>query len=212
MRFRQRSRWIYRLTPIANRALGSELQLPARPAAGLSKVRAACPGLGFLIDGTERPIRRPRDAQRRRGDYSGKKKRHAKKNIVITDKPTGKVVGLGQTQAGSRHDKACVDDEGYTFPAGSTLYKDAGFQGYEPEGVTTHQPKKPRGKELTSEDKQADRLISRERVKVEHSIGGVEVFRIIQDVFRNIKEGFVGLVMETACGLFNLRLASRIPT
>src|SRR5512135_2397911 len=98
----------------------------------------------------------------------------------------------------------------YVFPEGSTLYKDSGFQGYEPEGVSTYQPKKkPRGKELTPEEKETNRLISRVRVKVEHSIGGVKVFRIVHDIFRNIKEGFVDLVMGTVCGLFNFRLESR---
>jgi len=125
----QACQWIHRLTPIVNRALGSELHLPARQPAELHEVLATCPGLEFLIDGAERPIRRPQDSQRRRDDYSGKEKRHAKKNIVITDQPTGKILGLGQTQAGSKHDKACVDDEGYVFPKGSTLYKDSGFQG-----------------------------------------------------------------------------------
>jgi DDE superfamily endonuclease/Helix-turn-helix of DDE superfamily endonuclease len=209
----QACQWIHRLTPIVNRALGSQWQLPARQPTALHEVLAACPGLEFLIDGTERPIRRPKDSQRRREDYSGKKKRHTKKNIVITDQPSGKVVGLGPTHAGSRHDKACVDDDGYVFPNGSTLYKDTGFQGYEPDGVQTHQPKKkPRGKELTADEKESNRLISRIRVQVEHSIGGVKVFRIVSDTFRNIKEGFVDLVMETACGLFNLRLACRSQT
>jgi hypothetical protein len=202
--------WIHRLTPIVNRALGYQLHLPARQPAPLQEVMAACPGLEFLIDGTERPIRRPQDPQRRRDDYSGKKKRHTKKNIVITDKTTGKVLGLGQTCAGSQHDKACADEDGFTFPAGSTVYKDTGFQGYEPEGVSTHQPqKKPRGKDLTPEEKEANRLISRVRVKVEHSIGGIKIFGIAHYVFRNIKKGFVDLVMETVCGLFNLRLAAR---
>jgi hypothetical protein len=202
--------WIHRLTPIVNRALGYELQLPTRPPAQLQEVLAVGPALEFLIDGTERPIRRPQDSQRRREDYSGKKKRPTRKNIVITDKPSGKVRGLGPTHAGSRHDKACVDDDGYVFPDGSTLDKDSGLKGYEPEGVTTHQPKKkPRGKELTPAEKESHRLISRIRVKGEHSMGGIKVFRIVQDTFRNIKEGFVDLVMETACGLFNLRLASR---
>jgi DDE superfamily endonuclease len=208
----QACQWIHRLTPVVNRALGHELHLPARRPAPLQEVLRTCPGLEFLIDGTERPIRRPKDGDRRREDYSGKKKRHTRKNIVITDKATGRVLGLGPTHAGSRHDKGCVDDDGYAFPEGSTLYKDTGFQGYEPEGVETHQPrKKPRGKELTLEEKECNRLISRERVRVEHSIGGVKVFRIVADIFRNIKAGFVDLVMETACGLFNLRLASRVP-
>jgi DDE superfamily endonuclease/Helix-turn-helix of DDE superfamily endonuclease len=209
----QACQWIHRLTPILNRALGDQAHVPAREPAELEEVLGACPGLKFIIDGTERPIRRPKDSQRRRDDYSGKKKRHTKKNIVITDQTTGTIPGLGRTQAGSKHDQACIDEEGYTFPAGRTVYKDSGFQGYEPDGVTTHQPqKKPRGKELTAEQKEANRLISRVRVKVGHSIGGVKVFRIVQDVFRNIKEGFADLVMETACGLFNLRLEARAQT
>jgi hypothetical protein len=206
----QACQWIHRLTPIVNRALGSELHLPARPPAELQELLAACPAMEFLIDGTERPIRRPQDSHRRREDYSGKKKRHTKKNIVITEKSSGKVLGLGSTHAGSRHDKACADADGFVFPEGSMLYKDTGFQGYEPEGITTRQPeKKPRGRELTPEPQESNRLISRIRVKVEHSIGGIKVFRIVHDTFRNIKEGFVDLVMETSCGLFNLRLASR---
>src|SRR5919199_257518 len=111
----QACQWIHRLTPIVNRALGYELQLPARRPAPLQELLLACSGLEFLIDGTERPIRRPKDSQRRREDYSGKTKRHTKKNIVITDQPTGKVKGLGQSQAGSKHDKACIDEEDYTF-------------------------------------------------------------------------------------------------
>jgi hypothetical protein len=34
------------------------------------------------------------------------------------------------------------DEEQYTFPENSTLQKDKGFQGYEPENVITYQPKK----------------------------------------------------------------------
>lgn len=206
----QACEWIHRLTPIVNRALGRQLQLPARDAAGLEQVLRACPGLEFLIDGTERPTRRPGDGGRRKEDYSGQQKRHTKKNIVVTEKATGRVLGLGQTQPGSRHDKACVDAEGYTFPEGSILYQDTGFQGYAPAGVDTRQPKKkPRGGELTAAEKEANRRISGERIGVEHSIGGVKVFRVVHDVFRNFKEGFADRVMETACGLFNLRLQCR---
>jgi hypothetical protein len=93
------------------------------------------------------------------------------------------------------------------------VYKDSGFQGYEPDGVVTDPPKrKPRGNDLTPEEKEAHRLISRVRVKGEQSLGGVKVFGIVHDVVRNIKEGFVDLVMETVCGLFNLRLESRALT
>ncbi len=78
--------------------------------------------------------------------------------------------------------------------------------------LSAQEEAQPRGKDLTPEEKESNRLISRVRVKVEHSVGGVKVFRIVQDTFRNIKEGFVDLVLETVWGLFNFRLESRTLT
>jgi hypothetical protein len=207
----QASHWIHRLTPLLEQALGDEGALPARSAEGIEGLLGACPDLAFIIDGTDRPIRRPKDKDASRKDYSGKKKRHTKKNIVITDKGTGIVLGLGATQPGGRHDKACADEEGYTFPRGSTLLQDTGFQGYAPENARIEQPtKKPRGKELNPQQKEENRQISGQRVFVEHSIGGVKVFHIASAIFRNIKEGFDDLVMETVCGLFNFTRRCRI--
>ena len=141
--------------------------------------------MAFFIDGSDRPIRRPQDAEARRKDYSGKKKRHTKKNIFIAEKATGRVLGLGATQPGSMHDKACADEEGYAFPEGSTLFQDTGFQGFEPEGVNVQQPtKKPRGKELSPQQKDANRKISSQRVGIEHTIGGVKIFHVVSAIFR----------------------------
>jgi hypothetical protein len=200
----QANHWIHCLTPIVKKALGEEQELPGRTAEDSKAFMQDCPELAFIIDGTDRPIRRPQDSEDRRKDYSGKKKRHTKKNIIITEKATGEVLGLGATQPGSKHDKACADEENYTFPSGSTLFQDTGFQGYAPEGASTEQPtKKPRGKELSPEQKEENRKISSKRVLIEHSIGGIKIFQSVSTIFRNIKEGFEDLVMETVCGLFN---------
>jgi hypothetical protein len=203
----QANHWIQRLTPILNQALGYEKQLPARKAADVERLLIECPALEFIIDGTERPIQRPKNRERQQRYYSGKKKRHTVKNIVITDKQTKKIKALGRTQPGRKHDKAATDEEDYRFPPGSKLWKDSGFQGYEPEHTTTYQPKKkPKGGELTPAEKERNREIARERIGVEHSIGGAKVFRIVRDVYRNHGQALEDLVMETACGLFNLRL------
>lgn len=203
----QANEWIHRLTPVLNQALGYEKQLPAREVHQIEQVLAACPGLEFIIDGVERPIQRPQDNQVQEDCYSGKKKRHTKKNVLISDKRTKKVKALGRTQPGSRHDKAITDEEEYRFPKGSHLWKDLGFQGYEPAGTTTYQPKKkPRGGELTPEEKAQNQTISSERIGVEHSIGGVKVYHIVHDVYRNHRANYEDLIMETACGLHNLRL------
>ncbi len=203
----QANEWIHRLTPILNRALGYERQLPARKTRDITQVLSACPGLEFIIDGTERPIRRPKAKAKQRAYYSGKKQRHTVKNNVISDKRTRKIQVLSPTCAGKTHDKKLADEHGLVFPLGSKLWKDTGFQGYEPEHVETFQPKKkPRGGQLTPQEKAQNAVISSERIGVEHSIGGVKVYHIVRDVFRNLRAGFDDLVMETACGLHNLRL------
>jgi hypothetical protein len=68
-----------------------------------------------------------------------------------------------------------------------------------------HPKKKPKGGELTDEEKQANRSVSKLRVRVEHSIAGVKVFRVTRDVCRNLRTDFEDMLMETACGLHNLR-------
>lgn len=203
----QANEWIHRLSPVLWAALGYDLQLPARTPRDIKAVLEACPGLEFILDGTERPIRRPGDKARQKTNYSGKKKRHTRKNNVIIDKRSRKIRGLSPTVEGNRHDKKLADEMGDIFPPGSKVWKDTGFLGYEPAYVLTFQPKKkPKGRELTPDEKASNTLISKERIGIEHSLGGVKVFRIVHDVFRNVREGFDDLAMEIACGLHNFRL------
>jgi hypothetical protein len=114
----------------------------------LEQVLAASPELEFVIDGTERRINRPEDKEKREKHYSGKKKGTTVKNNLITERGRGdKVKFLSQTVEGKRQDKKLADDEKYEFPRGSKLWKDTGFQGYEPDDVETFQPKKkPEGR------------------------------------------------------------------
>ena len=117
---------------------------------------------------------------------------------------------MSQTYEGKRHDKKIADEENPTFPQNISLYKDTGFQGYDPDGIATFQPqKKPKGKALTPEQKEQNRLISSIRVVIEHIINGVKRCRIIKDVFRHTKEMYEDLVMEIACGLHNFRVECR---
>lgn len=76
------------------------------------------------------------------GHYSGKKKTHTDKNLLPVNEHTGKVVYLGPAIAGKTHDKKAADAAQITYPVNAALDKDTGFQGYEPAGVLTQQPKK----------------------------------------------------------------------
>jgi hypothetical protein len=166
----------------------------------------ACPSLEFIIDGTERRINRPKDKEERKEHYSGKKKTFTVKNNVITQRG-GKVLYLSDTYEGKKHDKSIGDEEDYRFPQGSKLWKDTGFQGYEPQGVETFQPKKkPRNGELNPSEKERNREISQQRVEIEHQIGGIKRCNIVVHPLRTRRDHFTDTVMEVACGLHNLRL------
>ena len=205
----QANEWVHKLTGILNQALGYEKQLPEREPARLAAVLQACPSLEFIIDGTERRLQRPKNSQMQRDYYSGKKKTHTMKNNIISNRK-GRVEFVSDTYPGRVHDKSIADGEVYPFPEGSDLWQDSGFQGFAPEGVTIHQSqKKPKNGELTAAEKDRNREISRERVEIEHQIGGIKRCKIVTDIFRNRKDYYGDDVFETACGLHNFRLYHR---
>ena len=102
--------WIKCLTPLVGSVLGHELLLPTRKPADLEAVLAEHPELLVIIDGTERPVRRPKDKDDQKKDYSGKKKAHRKKNLVVSSRQ--KIAYLGATSPGSVHDKKLADESG----------------------------------------------------------------------------------------------------
>lgn len=159
-----------------------------------------------IIDATERRINRPKDPEGQKHFYSGKKKCHTVKNIFIVGENDRQIKYLGLTHEGKKHDKKIASDEALAFPKNSVLMQDSGFQGYAPKNTETIQPKKkPKGKELTDEEKSVNRIISGFRVIVEHVISGVKRCRIVKDVFRNTKEGFDDVVIDISCALHNFR-------
>ena len=204
--------WVHRLTPLLQQALGRELHLPVRAPARLHQVLAACPDLAFLLDGTERPVRRPQAEPAQREHYSGRRKTHTVKNVVIV--AGRKVKVLSATRPGRVHDKKVAEEEwaGRKFPRGKLLLGDGGFAGYQPTGTTLCRPvKRPRGAELSPFLQKYNRCLSRARVTVEHVLSGVKRSRIVSDEFRNRKAGFADTVMELACGLHNFRTHHRQP-
>lgn len=135
--------WIHRLLPILKEALDDLGVLPEREPGRFaqSEVRRG-EHPEFIIDGTERRRQRPKNPEKQAVAYSGKKKTHCDKNVVIVQAKSKRVGFLSQTYAGKIHDKKIVDTEPITYPPDTLLSKDTGFQGYEPAGVRTQQPKK----------------------------------------------------------------------
>ena len=96
----------------------------------------------LIIDGTERRRQRPNNPEKQGLYYSGRKKQHCDKNVVIVNARRKRIDYLSQTYPGKTHEKKIADDERIAYPPGAILYKDTGFQGYEPAVKKTCQAKK----------------------------------------------------------------------
>lgn len=207
----QANEWIHRLTKVLYKALKQDRYLPQRSSQGLLALLKQEGEQALAIDGTERRRERPKDAETQTRYFSGKKKCHTLKNDLVSGMADSRIKYLSPTHAGSHADKRIADEAELVYPPDTELYQDKGFQGYAPEGVKIHQPKKkPPGGELTDDEWETNRLISRLRVAVEHVIGGVKRLHIVHDVFRNTKIDYDDLVMTIACGLHNLRTEYRL--
>ena len=121
------------------------------------------------------------------------------------------MVLLTPSYEGRIHDKRIADMTVYFLPRGSYLYQDSGFQGFSIAGMKMIQPmKKPKGRDLTVQEKAKNREISSIRIRIEQvSISGIKRYRIVKEKLRNYKKGFTDLVMETCSGLHNFRLDFR---
>lgn len=135
--------WIHELLPTLKDALDILGVLPERDPEQFAKHEASHnESSSLIIDGTERRRQRPKNKDKQALHYSGKKKTHTDKNVVISNAKTKRVGYLSQTYPGTAHDKRIADHEAIRYPPTATLYKDTGFQGYEPAVKLTRQPKK----------------------------------------------------------------------
>ena len=128
------------------------------------------------------------------------------KNVLLGDQAC-QVAFLSDTYEGSRHDKPIADQTPDPLPKGSELMQDLGFVGFTLEGVDITMPhKKPRGGELTAEQKAENQQIAHRRVRIEHIIYSIKRLRIVKDTIRLWKDSARDMVMEVCVGLHNFRL------
>jgi hypothetical protein len=151
----QANYWLHHLLPILRSALDDLGVLPERDGDQLSG-QPAEPGRSrrVMIDGTERRRQRPKEPEKQALHYSGKKKTHTDKNVVVVSGSSKRVLFLSRTYAGKTHDKRIADEAHLRYPPGTTLYKDTGFQGYEPPVEQTCQPKKKAAGTRTDEGRE----------------------------------------------------------
>jgi hypothetical protein len=139
--------WLGHLLPILRDALDDLGALPERDAHAFARTEPP-PGQAphLIIDGTERRRQRPKSPEKQAAHYSGRKKAHSDKNVVVVEAGSKRVGFLSRTYVGRAADKSIADQEDIAYPPGTVLYKDSGFQGYEPGVAKTCPAKKKAGR------------------------------------------------------------------
>lgn len=204
-------RWVHWFLPVLIKTLEKECVLPVRKISSPEEFVELFPGeKDIFIDGTERPRRRPKDPEKQKNHYSGKKKRHTIKNIVGSDKKK-RILMVSETVEGKTHDykmfKESEMPEG--IPDWVLAWVDNGFQGIENDfpDLKVRMPKrKPKGGELSEKEKAKNKKISKKRILSEHAIGGIKRLRAVTDIYRNVKKDFEDDLMIAASGIWNYYL------
>jgi hypothetical protein len=128
----------------------------------------------------------------------------------VTDEEK-KILVITPVYVGKTHDFGILKEEalGKVIPGKIPVYVDTGFEGLDSinDEINVRKPtKKPKGKKLNGGQKLGNKLISRERVKVEHAIGGIKKFNIVSGIFRGITHS-MDMTFAIASGLWNLHLS-----
>jgi len=134
------------------------------------------------------------------------KKQHTVKNNLIA-RMTGDILYLSPTYAGSVHDKSICDQEQLLFSKSIPVIVDLGFKGLTSEKAQIIMPYKHKKNQNLSDEQQVyNKWISRVRVKIEHIIASVKIFRKVKEKFRGRLFAREDTVMLVACSLHNLKL------
>ena len=164
---------------------------------------------GLIIDSFETPVSRPSLNDRQKRTYSGKKKQHTIKSQVVTD-GAGEVLDIDAGSCGPKSDIKLYEESKLKqkLPAAlrdKPVLGDKAYADQKHPEITTP-TKKPKGGELTPEQKQRNKEISKRRVRVEHGIRRVKGFRILRDqyrmargIFPTVASAVVGLIHFSHC-------------
>ena len=205
----QAKRRIDTLFPVLEMTLKRKLVLPERKITSVEEFQRLFPEIKeIMVDATERKIQRPKNKKKQNKTYSGKKKIHARKNIIVSDK-NKKVLVVSTTRSARRHDKRMADKDLLfeRIPEDVTVFIDTGFQGVKQKHRNTYIPqKRTKGKPLTDEQKQWNKLISSIRVPIEHAIGGIKRYQAVTQTFRNKKLQLTDTFILLSAGLWNYHL------
>jgi hypothetical protein len=202
-------RRIQQLLQVLQAALGRKIVLPERKITSIEEFYQKFPeAKDVLVDGSERPVQKPKDLKKRKKVYSGKKKTTTRKHIVMSD-PKKRILVLGKSKTGRRHDKRITERQQILdyVPPDVTAWMDSGFIGAEAIHANSQIcAKASKNHPLNDTQKQNNRVISAFRIPVEHAIGVMKRMNAAADIWRNRIPGLDDQVMLISAGLWNFYL------
>ena len=159
--------------------------------------------LKILADVTEQPIQRPKDRKKRKLSYSGKKRLNTMKTeIIIRD--DGQILSVSKSHRGRIHDSKIRKQE-KMLPKENIKYADSGYQGWQKLQSNVVIPyKRYRKKSLTDDQKEHNRKLASFRMRVEHKIREIKVFKIMSHTYRNFQKKY-NMRFNIIAGLVNLK-------
>lgn len=206
----QACRWVAHILPVLELTMQRKLVLPQRKITSIEEFQQLFPEVKeIMVDGTERRRQRPKKKKAQQKTYSGKKKIHGRKNIIVSDRKK-RVLVLTKTKSARRHDKRLADKEGLfeTIPKDVEVFADTGFLGEQMVHPRIWLPKKkPKGRKLTEDEKLTNKIISSYRVIAEHAIAGIKRYQAVTQTYRNRKPYFDDKLILLAAGLWNYHLS-----
>jgi hypothetical protein len=107
---------------------------------------------------------------------------------------------------GARHDFSLYKHSKAELPAAVECLADSGYQGLLELHKNSRTPfKKPKGSDLTEEQKQFNKELAKQRVVIEQIIRHLKIFRILAERYRNRRRRFI-LRVNLIAGLYNYAL------
>lgn len=123
----------------------------------------------------------------------------------------GEVIYLSPTYSGSVHDKKICNQENLTFTKEVQVFVDLGFLGLT---SSTAQiiipPKHKKNQTLSCEQEEHNKWVSKIRVRIEHTIASIKIFRKVKEKYRGRLYAREDSIMLVACGLHNLKLKIKL--
>ena len=169
-------------------------------------IREALTEYELIVDSAEQVRERPSDYNHQKIFYSGKKKSHTFKNQFIVLPKGEDIVDVVVGKPGPKSDINICRESLKKFDDKQRLSGDKAYVGEE-QIKTPH--KKPRNGELTSQQKKYNKLLSSNRIFVEHVIRLVKIFKIAGERFR-LNPSKYSEVILTICGLVRLRTGALV--